>query len=81
MGIFYNVVLGIAVLVAAFFTLIVFATGKGDAMSGSGGVRTTYKGKASIEDQISKLTLYLGISFMTLMIALDVIAKYSTKKG
>lgn len=67
-------------IVALLFALLVFVTGKGDAMSGSGGVRTTYKGKASVEDQISKMTLYLGISFMALMLILDIVAKYATKK-
>jgi len=80
-GTAYNVVLVIAVIVAILFALLVFATGKGDAMSGGGGVRTTYKGKASIEDKISQLTLGLGIAFMALMLVLDLIAGIVAKKA
>ena len=60
-------------LVAVVFALLVFVTGKGDAMSGGGSIRTTYKGKASIDDLISRMTLYLGIGFMALMLGLDVL--------
>lgn len=72
--IFYNIFLVLALVVSLFFTLLVFVTGKGDAMAGGGSIRTTFKGKASIEDQISRMTLYLGISFMILMILLDWLA-------
>ena len=71
----YWTLLGLAVLVALVFVLIVFATGKGDAMSGgSSSIRTTYRGKASFEDQMSRLTLILGGSFIVLMLILDLIA-------
>jgi len=40
-------------------------------MSGGGSVRTTFKGKASFDDQISKATLYLGIAFLALMVIID----------
>ena len=53
--------------------LLVYFTGKGDAMSGSGGVRTTFKGKASFEDTMSRATLFLGIGFMALMLIIDAI--------
>lgn len=79
MQVFYNIVLVVACIVALLFSILVFATGKGDAMSGGSAVRTTFKGKTSIEDKISQMTLILGISFMALMIVLDVIAKYSQK--
>ncbi|MCC6404537.1 MAG: hypothetical protein IT207_11065 [Fimbriimonadaceae bacterium] len=70
----YNVLLAIGAVMAAAFAVLVFFTGKGDAMSGGGGsVRTTFKGKASFDDQISKVTLYLGLGFMGLMIVLDVL--------
>lgn len=70
----YNILMGLAVVVALAFTVLVFVTGKGDAMSGgTSGIRTTFKGKASIEDQIAKLTMGLGISFMVLMLVLDAI--------
>ncbi len=71
--IFYRVTLGLGILVAVVFALLVFVTGKGDAMSGGGSIRTTYKGKASIDDMISKMTLYLGIGFMAIMLGLDVL--------
>jgi preprotein translocase subunit SecG len=69
----YNIIFGLAIVVAATFALLVFATGKGDAMSGGGSVRTTFKGKASIDDLISRLTLGLGIAFMVLTIVLDIL--------
>jgi preprotein translocase subunit SecG len=69
----YNVLLGLGLVVAIVFALLVFLTGKGDAMSGGGGVRTTFKGKASFDDMVSRMTLILGISFMGLMILIDVL--------
>ncbi len=70
---FYNVLLGLGMVVAVVFAMLVFVTGKGDAMSGGGSVRTTFKGKASIDDLISRMTLILGIGFMALMLVLDII--------
>ncbi|MBL8087372.1 MAG: preprotein translocase subunit SecG [Chthonomonas sp.] len=69
----YNVLLSVAVLVAVLFIILVIITGKGDAMSGGGSIRTTYKGKQSIEDQIGRMTMMLGIGFMGLMLILDVV--------
>jgi protein translocase SecG subunit len=70
----YNLFLGIAVIVALLFAALVFITGKGDAMSGGGGIRTTYKGKASFDDLMSRMTLICGISFLVLMIVIDAIS-------
>lgn len=68
----YNVLLVVAVLVAVLFSALVFITGKGDAMSSGGsGVRTTFKGKASFDDQISRVTFGMGVGFMVLMVVLD----------
>lgn len=68
----YNICLGVACLVAFLFILLVLLTGKGDAMSGGGGgVRTSFHGKASFDDFVSKLTLILYGSFMGLMILLN----------
>ncbi|MBI1756403.1 MAG: preprotein translocase subunit SecG [Fimbriimonas ginsengisoli] len=61
------------VLTALIFTLLVFFTGKGDAMSGSGGVRTTFKGKASFDDTMARMTLGFGIAFMALMLIINVV--------
>ncbi len=69
----YTVSMVLGVIVALVFSALVFLTGKGDAMSGGGSVRTTFKGKASFDDFMSKLTLYLGIGFMALMLIIDVI--------
>lgn len=70
----YNVSIWIGIIVAIGFSLLVFATGKGDAMSGgSGAVRTTFKGKTSFDDIMSRWTLRLGVFFMALMLAIDVI--------
>ena len=65
------IVLG--VVVALVFSALVFLTGKGDAMGGGSSVRTTFKGKAGFDDFMSKLTLYLGVSFMALMLIIDVL--------
>ncbi|MBS1716955.1 MAG: hypothetical protein JSS72_04395 [Armatimonadetes bacterium] len=73
MKIFYNILLGAAVIIALMFVALVYFTGKGDAMSGGGAIRTTFKGKASIDDLISKVTLYTGLSFMGMMVVLDIV--------
>jgi preprotein translocase subunit SecG len=70
----YIVLLVISVIVAVLFAALVLLTGKGDAMSGGGSVRTTFKGKASFDDHMSRMTLILGISFLTLMVLLDAIS-------
>lgn len=77
----YVVTLVVSIIVAIVFSALVFITGKGDAMSGGSSVRTTFKGKASFDDTISKLTLYLGAAFMVLMLALDVFGNYLAKTG
>lgn len=75
MNIVYNILVVIAVLVAIAFSLLVLVTGKGDAMGGGGSVRTTFKGKASFDDIMSKWTLAMGVSFMALILVVDVVAK------
>jgi protein translocase SecG subunit len=60
--------------VAFLFALLVFATGKGDAMSGGGSVRTSFKGKAGFEDFMSRIILILGGLFMGLTLLLDVLS-------
>jgi preprotein translocase subunit SecG len=68
----YYIILGLAVLVAVVFSLLIFVTGKGDAMSGgSGSIRTTFKGRATFDDAVSNLTLWLGGGFILLMLILD----------
>jgi preprotein translocase subunit SecG len=72
---FYNILLVIAAIIAVVFSLLIFFTGKGDAMSGGGGaVRTSFKGKASFDDQIFRVTLMLGGSFLVAMVVLDMLA-------
>jgi protein translocase SecG subunit len=70
----YNLLLGLAILIAVVFSLLVFVTGKGDAMSGGTSVRTTFKGKAGFDDFVSRLTLALGVGFMALMLVLDIVS-------
>ena len=67
----YNVLLFIAIVIAIVFSVLVLITGKGDAMSGGGSVRTSFKGKASFDDYMSRLTLILGTSFFALMLLID----------
>lgn len=74
MAILSNVVLFLAILVAIVFSLLVLITGKGDAMSGGGSVRTSYKGKATFDDIMSKAALYLGVSFMALVLFYNILS-------
>ncbi len=74
MSILSNIVLVLAIIVAIVFSLLVLITGKGDAMSGGGSVRTTYKGKATFDDIMSQAALYLGIAFMALVLIYNVVA-------
>jgi len=62
----YNVLLAIGLLVAVVFSVLIYLTGKGDAMSGGTSVRTTFNGKASFDDFVSTLTMNLGIHFKVL---------------
>jgi preprotein translocase subunit SecG len=71
----FLVIRGLAIFAALIFTFLVFVTGKGDAMSGSGSIRTTFKGKASIDDLIGRLTLGIGVSFMVLMLILAALSE------
>jgi len=70
-----NIILFFALAAAVVFSLLVLLTGKGDAMSGGGSVRTSYKGKATFDDIMSKAALYLGVSFMGLVLIYSVISK------
>lgn len=79
MNVLYTILLVVGLIVALLFALLVFFTGKGDAMSGGGSVRTTFKGKASFDDIMSRMTLYLGISFMAIMLGLDVLSNHIEK--
>lgn len=72
----YYVLLGLAVFIAVVFIGTVFLTGKGDAMSGGGSVRTTFKGRATFDDQMFKITVGLAGGFMVLMIVLDMIGNF-----
>jgi preprotein translocase subunit SecG len=69
----YNIALGFGIIVAILFSALVIITGKGDAMSGGGSVRTTFKGKAGFDDIMSRWTLFLGIGFLVLMIIIAAI--------
>jgi preprotein translocase subunit SecG len=76
----YNVTMWIGLIVSGIFAALVFATGKGDAMSGGGSsVRTTFKGKTSFDDIMARWTLRLGIVFMILMLVIDVMGNYLLK--
>jgi protein translocase SecG subunit len=71
----YNVGMVLAIVVAILFTVVVLVTGKGDGMSSGGsGIRTTFKGRTTVDEQIGKFTLILGGVYMGLMIILDVLA-------
>lgn len=73
----YNILLALGMTAAFLFAVLVLLTGKGDAMGGGGGgVRTTFKGKASFDDLMSKIILGFGGAFMLLLIALDSIGNH-----
>ena len=74
MHIAYNILISLALMVALVFSVLVLITGKGDAMSGGGSIRTTFKGKASFDDYMSRLTLILGASFFALMLVIDAVS-------
>lgn len=74
----YKVTIGLAIIVALLFAVLVLITGKGDAMSGGSSVRTSFKGKASFDDYMSRATLILGISFLALMIIIDAVGNRLT---
>lgn len=76
MNVGYQIIFWLGIIVAILFSALVILTGKGDAMSGGGSIRTTFKGKASFDDQISKWTLILGVSFLVLMLAVDVMSRF-----
>ena len=78
MNTLYNVFMGLAIIVAVLFAGLVLITGKGDAMSGGGSVRTTFKGKASFEDYMSRATLFLGVGFLALMVLIDAVGNRMT---
>ncbi len=75
MNTLYQILMVLGVIIAVLFSGLVFLTGKGDAMSGGSGVRTTFKGKASFDDYMSRLVLILGSAFLLVMLAMDVIAQ------
>lgn len=75
----YTISIVLGMIIAVLFSALVFLTGKGDAMSGGGSVRTTFKGKASFDDFMSRLTLYMGIGFMALMLLIDILGRSATR--
>lgn len=78
MQIIYNALLWFGMALAVVFTLLVLLTGKGDAMSGGQGVRTTFKGRATFEDLMSRVLLGLGVGFMAITFIINLIS-YHTK--
>lgn len=82
MGTFYQILLILGFIIAAIFSLIVLFTGKGDAMSGGGSVRTSFKGKASFDDIMSRVAFGFGIAFMVVTLLLNAIAsRYAAEIG
>jgi preprotein translocase subunit SecG len=68
-------IIGLATVVSLVFIVIVMITSKGDAMSGGGSVRTNFKGRATVDDQIARLTGFLALGFVVAMLIADVLAK------
>ena len=80
MTVLYNILLGIGITISLLFAIIILITGKGDAMSGGSGVRTTFKGKAGFEDIMSRITLILGIGFLAISLLLDTLTAHLPSK-
>jgi len=81
-GTFYNLLLILGFIVAGLFSMIVLFTGKGDAMSGGGSVRTTFKGKASFDDIMSRIAFGFGIAFMAITLLLNAVSsRYADQIG
>lgn len=77
----FTVFMVLGVIVALAMTVIIFVTGKGDAMGGgSSSVRTTFKGKSNFDDQMFKVTLGLGLGFMATMLICDFILHQIARK-
>ncbi len=74
MSIAYNLLLALGIIIAVIFTVLVIFTGKGDAMSGGSGVRTTFKGRATFEDLMSNICLGLGIAFMAVTFLINILS-------
>lgn len=77
MSVGQTVVYVIACLVALGFTAMIIFLSKGDPMSGGGQIRTTFKGRATYDDQIAKMMLGTGVLFVVLMLVLDFLAARS----
>ena len=75
MQVLQTVLTALALVVAVGFAALVFLTGKGDAMSGGSSVRTSFKGKATVDDIMAKITLSLGVGFMALMLVINILAE------
>jgi preprotein translocase subunit SecG len=76
----FYIMMGIGVVVAIAMSVLIFFTGKGDAMGGgSSSIRTSFKGKTSFDDQIYSVTLYMGIGFMAIMLICDVLLQQINK--
>lgn len=67
----YNIVLGLAGIIAFLFIFLVFFTSKGDMSAGGGQVRTNFAGRATFDDQIAKYTLGLAATYLAMMLLLD----------
>jgi protein translocase SecG subunit len=64
------------VIIAILFVGLVSMQGaKAGGLTGtSASVRTSYKGKPGFDDFLSRITLYMGIAFMLLTLAVQVLA-------
>jgi preprotein translocase subunit SecG len=71
-----NVLLIVTLIVAVLFTTLVILNSKADPMAGGGGIRTSFKGKASFDDFIFRWTLGLACAFMALTLILDTVSHY-----
>lgn len=73
MKIIFSILLAIGIIIAVVFSLLVLLSSKGDAMqSGGSGVRTTFRGKASFDDLMSRIMLGLAIGFLGIILLIDI---------
>jgi preprotein translocase subunit SecG len=74
--ILYKICYAGGLITAVLFATIVLLTGKGDAMSGGSGVRTTFKGKANFDDIMSRWTLIFGAALFGFVLVVDILVGY-----
>ncbi|MEI6513581.1 MAG: preprotein translocase subunit SecG [bacterium] len=75
MTIFYNILLSLDLIIAVLFVIVVMIqSSKSEGFTmGASAASATPRAKPGFEDQMSRVTLYMGATFMTLTALLAII--------